>query len=296
MPRHDDAELPLPLRRCARGELPANVALMQTASACASREEVEDILTRALAAFAGAGGRAEWQRLSAARDLWAGTPQAWQTIQTILATVGRGPGGIADWTRAFDAAAATAPEAGVALYALGRADLLDAATAEVVERMHRWGLLGRSRTALEIGCGIGRFLPALAPQMRLVVGLDISAGMLREAHRRSAALQGVCLLQGCGRDLAAFQDESFDLVYAIDSFPYLVAAGGDIVRRHILDAYRLLKPGGCLLVMNYSYRGDPGRDRAELAELASIAGFATVQWQDGGGLRYWDAEIVRLIR
>jgi SAM-dependent methyltransferase len=64
------------------------------------------------------------------------------------------------------------------------------------------------------------------------------------------------LLRSSGRDLALFKDASFDLVYAVDTFPYLVLSGRDLAERHMSDAARVLRPGGTLLVLNYSYLGD----------------------------------------
>src|SRR5581483_8292154 len=50
-------------------------------------------------------------------------------------------GGIDAIRAQFDAAAAAAPEAAVALYSLGSADILDRATAEIAGRLREWGLL-----------------------------------------------------------------------------------------------------------------------------------------------------------
>src|SRR5205085_11138264 len=105
--------------------------------------------------------------------------------------------------------------ASVALYSLGSPKLLDAATEEIVACMRAWSLLGPDRVVLEIGCGIGRLLERLANDARLVIGVDISRGMLAAAQDRCAGLPNVALVQGSGRDLAAFSGSGFDLVYAV---------------------------------------------------------------------------------
>ena len=56
---------------------------------------------------------------------------------------------------------------------------------------------------------------------------------------------------------------------AVDSFPYLFAADPAIAARHVSDAARLLRPGGALLILNFSYRGNSDADRADVAWLAS---------------------------
>src|SRR3546814_3889845 len=63
--------------------------------------------------------------------------------------------GIAAVRSMFDRLAERSPEAGVALYSLGDARTLDAATAEVVAAMRaRTAIAGRD--LLDIGCGYGR--------------------------------------------------------------------------------------------------------------------------------------------
>jgi cyclopropane fatty-acyl-phospholipid synthase-like methyltransferase len=92
------------------------------------------------------------------------------------------------------------------------------------------GLLTPETECLDIGCGIGRMETALAGRLHRIVGVDISAEMVAEANRRTASLPNVEIRQTSGRDLSQFADGSFDLVLAIDSFPYLVGAAG-ILRR-----------------------------------------------------------------
>ena len=73
-----------------------------------------------------------------------------------------------------------------------------------------------------------------------------------------------------GHDLSMFDDASFDLVYAVDSFPYLVQAG--VAEAHVAGAARVLRPGGALAVLNLSYRCDLDLDRADAARWAGAHG------------------------
>ena len=47
-----------------------------------------------------------------------------------------------------------------------------------------------------------------------------------------------------GRDLAAFADESFDLVYSYAVFQHIPSR--DVVMQYLREARRVLKPGGLL--------------------------------------------------
>src|SRR5262249_38683338 len=119
---------------------------------------------------------------------------------------------------------------------------------------------------------IGRITAALAQAGAEVIGTDMVPGMLTAAAARCAGLAGAKFVLTDGRDLAAFADAAFDLVLAVDSFPYLVEAR--LAARHIAEGARLLRPGGRLLILSYAYRGDVARDVAELGELATAAGLS----------------------
>lgn len=252
------------------------------------------------AALAGALAAAEppaQARLGAALQLWRDNPQAFDTVKSVLSGVEHdgAEGDPADWARTFDRLAAAAPEGGVALYALGNPDLLRAATADVVDRLADWDLLGPPVRALEIGCGIGRFLEALSPRLGQVTGLDISPGMVARARERCAGLPNVAVDVTSGRDLAAVPEASLDLVLAADVFPYLVASGDGLPARMVAEAGRVLRPGGTLAVLNWSYRGDPAGDRAEVEEAAGRAGLAVIRAAEGD-FALWDAATFLLRR
>jgi SAM-dependent methyltransferase len=196
-------------------------------------------------------------------------------------------GSIAAIREQFDSAAALAPEAAVALYSLGSPETLDRASAEIADRLCEWGLLGASAVVLDIGCGIGRVERALAPHVKSITGIDVSPVMIAEARRRCANLANVDFAVCNGTDLAAFAGQRFDLILAVDSFPYLVAADPVIAARHIGDATALFTSSGALVILNHSYRGDLELDRAELRELASLHGLS-VERDGTRDFRLWD--------
>ena len=187
----------------------------------------------------------------------------------------------------FDAAVARAPEASVALYSLGSAKVLEQATAEIVERLDEWKLLSPAPDVFDIGCGIGRVERALATRVRSMRGVDVSPGMIAEAKRRCADLVNTEFFVSDGHSLAAFLDRSADLVLAVDSFPYLFAADPAIAAQHVKDARRMLRAGGALLILNFSYRGDYKVDMTDVSRLAAENGL-TIERAGTRDFRLWD--------
>ena len=276
-----------------RDGAPANIALMHLLMASPSPDAAAAALAAARGAHPDLAGP-----LGAVERLRVAHPDAWRIVHAVAEGVDHAPAlaspeAVLDhWRDSFDRLAAASPEAGVALYALGDPALLADATAEVVEALRGWGLLGPDRDALDLGCGMGRFAEALAPHLRSVVGLDLSAGMVAEARRRSRH-GNVRFAPGSGRDLAGLADASLDLVLAADVFPYLVEAG--LAERHVAEIGRVLRGGGAGVILNYSYRGDPARDRADLAASAAAHGLA-LERAGEHPFRLWDAAAFVLTR
>lgn len=195
--------------------------------------------------------------------------------------------GIARIAGFFDHAVRHSPEASVALFSLGDPSILAAATAEILDWLDAEGLLPLDADVLDVGCGIGRVAAALAPRCRSVLGLDVSAGMVDEARRRLACWNNVQVRLTGGEHLDAVDPGTFDLVLAIDSFPYIVQTGPETALRHVLGAARALRPGGALCILNLSVRCDMALDRADAAGWAAASGMRLVR--DGGRpLQLWD--------
>lgn len=53
-------------------------------------------------------------------------------------------------------------------------------------------------------------------------------------------------------------------------------------------AARVLRPGGRLVILNFSCRGDPEHDRRDVADLAARAGLSVVRSGETP-FRLWDA-------
>ncbi len=280
---------------CAGGDAPPNVALMRLLIEASSPEEAEATLTAAREAL----GSTATARLDAARELLRRNPGAFAIIRSVMAEAEHdrpavsADQAVAHWSAVFDRLARAQPEAGVALYALGSPELLESATQEIVAALLGWGLVHPRSKVLDLGCGIGRFVRALAPEVAQVTGLDVSREMIAAARQRCAGLANVRLQVSSGRDFAGTAEASLDLVLAVDVFPYLVQAGGELAARHIADAARVLRPGGTLAILNYSYRADVETDRCEVARLAQTSGFASTE-ELRPAFRYWDGSVFLL--
>ncbi len=286
------------VQRCAAGDLPVNVALTHIFMVAGDEEEAMQALSDELERLRQVGDIGGARYIGDAVALWRRVPQAFAATREVLRLVDHdvvatdSDAAILHWSRTFDRLALAAPDAGVALYSLGDPRLLRAATGELVDRMRDWGLLGAC-AVLDLGCGTGRVLRMLAPEILSGVGADISREMLHAAQRRCASRSNVWFVQPSGRDLACFADGSFDLVCAVDVFPYLVLAG--TAERHLHDAARVLRPGGHLLVLNYSYRNACEQDRTEIAQLAADARLS-VRRHGTRELTLWDGRAFLLQR
>jgi SAM-dependent methyltransferase len=203
--------------------------------------------------------------------------------------------GIAFCRRLFDWSVTQSEEASVALYSLGDATLLGSATEEIVDWLEAEGVLGATRDALDIGCGIGRMEIALATRVRSVTGIDVSRGMLERARARCSGLANVRLMESGGEDLRELGAASFDLVLVVDVFPYLVQSAFALAATHVAEAARVLRPGGDLVILGFSYRGSRDQDIADVARLAEAHGFAMAV-EGRAAFTLWDGLAFRLLR
>jgi ubiquinone/menaquinone biosynthesis C-methylase UbiE len=119
--------------------------------------------------------------------------------------------------------------------------------------------------------------------------------MIGIARRRCGDVQNASFRLASGLDLSGFADESFDCVVAVDTFPYLVMAGGGLAERHVHEAARVLRPGGELAILNYSYRDTPAQDRDDLESAACAAGLGTIP-AGAKPFSRWDGTAFRLAK
>jgi SAM-dependent methyltransferase len=118
-------------------------------------------------------------------------------------------------------------------------------------------------TAFDLGCGVGRFSRALAARFGRVLGVDVSAEMIRKArelHPRAdypnlefEAGDGVKLLAAAG---------SQDFVFSYEVFQHMPSE--DVIRSNLLEIARVLRSDGLGLV-HVKTESDGGRLRATVA-------------------------------
>ena len=285
-------ELRAVLDRVATGAMSPSIGLSRILMLAADRDEV-----RRVAEVAAGGG----DRLRALADLEAAHPAAFDTVRGILAAVDHAPAtgdaqeAVARFAAMFDRAAAISPEASVALYSFGDPAALGENTQEVVDLLEARQLVGPGRRVLEVGCGFGRFAAPLCERGAAYLGLDVSPRMIAIARSRNAGLAAARFEVGPAHDLRVAPTGGADLVLVADAFPYVVAAGGDLVRRSMAEFARVLAPGGDLVILNYAYRDDLEADRGDVAALAPLHEFEPVEL-GARPFRSWDAALFHLRR
>lgn len=236
-------------------------------------------LLRAHRLAAEVAGRANASRIDELAELVrthrSGIARVHELIQAHERALGSRPGveTVESWRRFFDDSVRTSEAGSVAAYSLGSPELLADGTAEIVSLFESSGFVGPSVSLLEIGCGIGRIAEALAPRVLRYHGTDIAPAMLHAARLRCGALPNAAFSLASGRDVSGFESSSFDVVAAVDSFPYIHHAGPALVDVHFAESRRVLRAGGSLVLLNYSYGGDVPAERAEVAQLAAFHGF-----------------------
>jgi len=147
---------------------------------------------------------------------------------------------------------------------------------------------GGQALALEVGCGTGYWLGVLAGHTRQMVGLDLSAGMLRRAQAHAPHSR---LAQGQAGRLP-FASASFDLLICINALHHFPDK-----QAFIAESRRVLRPGGAWVNVGmdphagrdhwYLYDYFPGTletDRQRfpsagmLVDWAKAAGFERATW------------------
>lgn len=294
----EEDEIRAVLEECLSGEASPPVSLARLLLAMDRVEEVEELLESILES----GEPGEDDPVSEMLRLLRAHPQGCADAAVILhdhPEVGgrRQPAraAVAQCRHFFDRAVTLNEEASVAAYCLGDPGLLDAYTAEILDLLEAWNVLGQERSALEIGCGIGRLQAALAPRLRETHGIDISPGMIAAARRRCAGLANVRLSRCSGHDLADFADARLDLVLAADSFPYIFQGGPDLVSVHFLEIARVLRPGGDFVLLNFSYRASRKADRRDVQHLCRSFGLELLV-SGVQPFRLWDGEAYHIRR
>lgn len=149
----------------------------------------------------------------------------------------------------------------------GVRDYVQAAQA-LVRSLARWGGLDQDSEVLDVGCGTGAQDVLIARELapRRLVGLDLTWAHVQTARRRAreAGLEDrVRFLHGTAVDLQ-FADASFTHVLGVEGNVHF-----DTRERFFAEAFRVLRPGGQLLLADYVTPEVP-RGRARTALLRAV--------------------------
>lgn len=104
----------------------------------------------------------------------------------------------------------------------------------------------RGKRLLEIGCGLGTDLIQFARAGAVVTGVDLTPASI-ELVRKRFALEGIpCEAQVADAEHLPFPDNSFDVVYSFGVLHHTPNT-----QKAIDEIYRVLKPGGRIIIMLY---------------------------------------------
>jgi predicted TPR repeat methyltransferase len=143
----------------------------------------------------------------------------------------------------------------------------------------------RFRRALDLGCGTGLCGPLLRPLAERLVGVDLSANMLRKAQALKAYDE---LRHGDVAEFLAACDESFDLVVAADVFVYVGALAA--VFRSLAQR---VPPGGVFCFTVEESREQELVLRASLRYAHSEAGIRRLARENGFAVTAMERRAVR---
>ncbi len=122
-----------------------------------------------------------------------------------------------------------------------------------------------SDVVLEVGCGAARIGTHLRRHCAKWIGADVSANMLTAAREALGDDERIQLIELSGRDLAAIASETVDCAYCTVVFMHLEEWDRF---RYCQEMFRVLRPGGRILIDNYDLLSEEGWTFFE--EIAAI--------------------------
>ena len=167
------------------------------------------------------------------------------------------------------------------------------------ERLLEPAHLEPSESVLDIGCGTGTL--AIAAKRRVgasgvVCGIDPSPEMIARAKRKARRAQATVEFEIATAQSLPFSDSRFDVVTSTVMLHHLRRAARV---EAVVEARRVLRPGGRLLIVDFVRRSGKGLhahfhrhgrvDPRDLIALATEGGLSVV---DSGPVGQWDLQFV----
>lgn len=126
--------------------------------------------------------------------------------------------------------------------------------------------LGRARAALDVGCGSGADLVAMAGSMppgAEIYGLDVSETMIGEARRRTAGLRSRVSLHVGAVTSLPFPDETFDACHSCTLLQHVPNPA-----QALREMARVTRPGGRIAALEFdlgtTFLDHPDRETTQL--------------------------------
>ncbi len=96
---------------------------------------------------------------------------------------------------------------------------------------------------LDLGCGLGRVAPRLAPLVGQYIGVDFSIRMIVQARHRHQTISNVLFLINDGKTIP-LPNKAVDIVFCELAFQHMTK---DTIRSYVEEVYRVLNLGGLFL-------------------------------------------------
>ncbi|MCU0523869.1 MAG: methyltransferase domain-containing protein [Elainella sp. Prado103] len=126
---------------------------------------------------------------------------------------------------------------------------------DLIEALLDWGNVSQATQILDVGCGIGGSSLYLADKFAASVqGITLSPVQSKRATERSitAGLSDRAHFQVADALQMPFADASFDLVWSLESGEHMPDK-----RQFLAECWRVLKPGGTVLMATWCHRPVP---------------------------------------
>ena len=160
-----------------------------------------------------------------------------------------------EYKKVWSALSTTSDQAKLHVIGVTEEDALRATGEQTLGFLQESVGIRKDDVVLEIGCGIGRVGRVVAPLCRKWIGCDVASNMLSLTAERLQDLPNVELKEISGYDLRGVADASADVVYCTVVFMHLEPWDR---YNYILEAFRVLRPGGRIYVDNINLCSDGG--------------------------------------
>lgn len=129
-------------------------------------------------------------------------------------------------------------------------------------------------SAVDLGCGVGRFSRAFAGRFRDVLGIDVSSEMVRQAREANPPEEYPNLQFVAGDGVTLPTAATHDFVFSYEVFQHMPSE--DVIRSNLREIARILRPDGIAL-LHMKTQADAGRLRRAAARLVPDAAVQLVK-------------------